>query len=93
MKEAYAKYTEGIKVKCSDNAINAKLHCNRAAINLKLRNFAKVIEDCKMCLQYDPNYIKGYFRQAKALIGLRKYKEALQVLEPRNEEDLIEVKK
>jgi hypothetical protein len=60
-------------VKSKNNAINAKLHCNRAAINYKLKNYGKVIQDCKKCLEYDPNYIKGYYRYSKALIGLRRY--------------------
>ena len=70
MKEAYSKYTEGIHVGCDSPAINAKLHCNRAAINLKLKNYGKVIEDCKKCISFDKNYTKGYYRYAKALISL-----------------------
>lgn len=54
MKEAYQKYTEAIHIKCPDPAINAKLHANRAQLNLKLKNYGKVIIDCKMCLKYDP---------------------------------------
>ena len=38
MKEAYRKYTEGINLKCTNAATNAKLHTNRAMINLKLSN-------------------------------------------------------
>ncbi len=53
MKTAYGKYTEGINQKSKDAKINAKLHCNRAAINMKLKNYGKVIEDCKSALKYD----------------------------------------
>lgn len=70
MKEAYKKYTEAINLKCSNPSINAKLHANRAQINLKLKNYGKVLTDCRLCIQYDPNYVKGYFRYAKALIVL-----------------------
>jgi hypothetical protein len=57
MKDAYKKYTEGINVKCSNPQTNAKLHSNRAAVNLKIsniftksENYGKVIEDCKAAL-------------------------------------------
>ena len=73
MKQAYKRYTEGIKLQCKNNKTNAKLHCNRAAINFKLKNYGKVIEDCKMSLAYDPTYIKAYYRQARSLIALEKY--------------------
>jgi hypothetical protein len=43
MSEAYKKYTEAINLKCSSKEINAKLHSNRAAINLKYKNYGKVI--------------------------------------------------
>lgn len=67
MKDAYKKYTEAIHLKCPSPATNAKLHANRAQLNLKLKNYGKVIQDCKVCLKFDPNYIKGFFRYAKAL--------------------------
>ena len=50
MKDAYDKYSEAILVRCPSKAINAKLHCNRAAINMKLKNYGKVISDCITCL-------------------------------------------
>ena len=34
--------------------IMAKLHSNRAFINLKLKNYGKVIVDCRICIKYDP---------------------------------------
>lgn len=70
MKEAYHKYTDAINIKCPDPVINAKLHANRAQLNLKLKNYGKVINDCKECLKYDPNFVKGYYRYAKALLCL-----------------------
>ena len=83
MKQAYAKYTEGIKIKCPSKAINAKLHCNRAAINLKIKNYGKVVEDCKKCLEYDPDYVKAYYRYAKALNTIKKFEETIKLLTPR----------
>lgn len=91
MKEAYQKYTQAIKLKCSSPAVNAKLHANRAQLNLKLRNYGKVINDCKSCLQFDPNYVKGYYRYAKALLALEKYEECVKLLSDRKEEELKEL--
>ena len=77
MKEAYKKYTEAIKIKCDSATTNAKLHANRAALNLKLKNYGKVVQDCKTCLKYDPEYLKGYYRYGKALNALEKYEKTL----------------
>jgi len=43
MKEAYKKYTEAISLNPKTPALKAKLHTNRAAINLKYKNYGKVI--------------------------------------------------
>lgn len=43
MKDAYTKYTEAINIKCPSSQTNAKLHANRAALNLKLKNYGKVV--------------------------------------------------
>lgn len=88
MKQAYQKYSEAIKLKCPSPAINAKLHANRAQLNLKLKNYGKVVNDCKLCLQYEPNYVKGYYRYAKALIALEKYEDCIKLLSDRKEEEL-----
>lgn len=50
---------------------------------MKLKNYGKVINDCKLCIGYDPNYVKGYYRYAKALILLEKFDECIKLLEPR----------
>lgn len=71
----------------------AKLHCNRAMINLRFKNFGKVIEDCKSSLKYDPTYIKAYYRMAKAYISLKKYKECIELLNNQTDPDLKTVLK
>lgn len=50
MKDAYEKYTKAINIKCNNADLNGRLHANRAAINLKYKNYGKVIEDCKKAL-------------------------------------------
>ena len=66
----------------------AKLHSNRAMINLRFKNFGKVIEDCKSCLKFDPTFIKAYYRMAKAYISLKKYKECIDLLSNQTDSDL-----
>ena len=93
MKEAYAKYTEAIHLKCPTASTNAKLHANRAQLNLTLKNYGKVIQDCRVCLKFDPNYVKGYYRYAKALNILEKYEETIKLLSDRKEEELQDLLK
>lgn len=57
-------------------------------INLKYKNFGKVIEDCKMSLQYDPTNVKTYFRMGKAYIALKKYKDCIELLGNQTDADL-----
>ncbi len=64
-------------MKPKNQSILAKLHSNRAMINLKYKNYGKVIEDCKSSLNYDSKNIKTYYRIAKAFIALKKYKECI----------------
>jgi len=41
---------------------------------LRLRNFGKAIKHSNNAISINPKYIKAYFRKAKALIALKKYK-------------------
>lgn len=83
MKDAYEKYTKAINIKCNNADLNGRLHANRAAINLKYKNYGKVIEDCKKALYYSPNYAKAFYRLAKAYIALNRYEEAIILLSNR----------
>lgn len=71
----------------------AKLHCNRALINLKNKNYGKVIIDCRISLKYDPNYIKAYYRCAQAYIAVKRFKDAIELLANRIEPELEDLKK
>lgn len=76
-KDAIQFYTDGIDQKCSDNELNSVLHSNRAAVNLELGNFGKVLKDCALALKFNPNNIKAYYRSGKACFILDKITEAL----------------
>jgi len=74
------------------------LYANRAAVNLLLGNFGRVIEDCEKAIQFDPNNVKLYYRASKASLSLLKYENALKYCEkglsvnPKSEE-LIQINK
>lgn len=93
LKDAYEKYTQAIKLKCENPQLNAKLHANRAAINLKFRNYGKVIEDCKIAIKYSPDYLKAYYRMGKALIALKRFQECLYLLKEQKDGDFLALRK
>ena len=62
-------------------------------INLKYKNFGKVIEDCKLSLSIDPTYTKAYYRMGKAYISVKKYQECIDLLSSQTDPDLKAVLK
>ncbi|CAE6530470.1 unnamed protein product [Rhizoctonia solani] len=91
-REAMGFYTQGIEaltiqsvdgkpkiveVQEKDRSLYNALLSNRAAANLELENFGKVLKDVKLVLETDPQSSKALFRAAKALVKLRRYEEAL----------------
>ena len=62
-------------------------------INLRFKNFGKVIEDCKLSLSADPTYTKAYYRMGKAYINTKKYKECIDLLSNQTDPDLKAVLK
>ncbi|XP_077295822.1 WD and tetratricopeptide repeats 1 [Arctopsyche grandis] len=72
-------YNQAISL-CSDCAV---LYSNRAAALMR-RNWAgdvyAAIRDCYTAIHYDPYHVKSHFRLAKALMELKKAKEAHECL-------------
>ena len=52
------------------------LHANRAACSLALKNYGECVKDCKAALAIDQTNAKAAYRLARALIGLKKHKQA-----------------
>jgi len=50
---------------------------NRAAVNLQMENFGRVLPDCDEAIQLDPSNVKAYFRATKAAHALCKYQQAV----------------
>jgi tetratricopeptide (TPR) repeat protein len=91
-------YTNGIDEhgKSDDKILMATLYSNRAAVNLVLGNYGRVIEDCALGIGLDPTNVKLYFRSAKASMSMYKYANALKfcesglVIHPNSKELLAE---
>lgn len=67
-------------MKAKDDALNATLHVNRAAVNLELKNYRSVLNDCAEALKLDPNNVKAFYRAAKACFSLGKMDDALDAV-------------
>ena len=63
----------------ADRACYASILSNRAAINLKKKNFRSVMLDCRAAIKYGPQppgNCKAHYRYAKAAFALGKYAES-----------------
>ncbi|KAI9254526.1 hypothetical protein BDA99DRAFT_159944 [Phascolomyces articulosus] len=75
-KDAIDYYTRAIDVDCSDSKINEACYANRAAVNLELGNYGRVLRDCAKCLELNPKHTKALYRSARALLVLERVDEA-----------------
>lgn len=85
---AIIAYTEGLKVKCRDNEINANLHNNRAAANYFLKNYRSSLRDCELALKHKPDYSKVLLRAANCCLELENYEKALSYCDRILEKDV-----
>ncbi|XP_078343237.1 uncharacterized protein LOC144628975 [Oculina patagonica] len=74
---AIKSYTEGIKAKCKDDELNAKLYSNRATAHFYLGNYHETLNDARTATELQPTYIKAIARGASACVKLHRYKEAI----------------
>ncbi|KAG9307749.1 hypothetical protein G9A89_023314 [Geosiphon pyriformis] len=74
-------YTKALETQCKDQKIIEACLTNRAAVNLELQNYRKVLTDCAKALQINPKNVKALFRSVKALYMLDKIEEALDCCE------------
>lgn len=69
-------------VDCYTKSLNifeeAATYSNRAMANLRLRAFAKTIEDSNNALRLDPTYLKAHHRRGKAYLSTKKYELAIK---------------
>lgn len=74
-------YTQGLDADCGVDVLNVALYLNRAACNLKLKNYRRCIEDCKRALQIDEVNVKACYRAGQALVAVDRLDEGRQILE------------
>ena len=72
---AIAHYTKGIQLDISksdrtDSIIHI-LYSNRSACQFLLERFKEASDDAKECIKINPTFIKGYYRLAQSLMGLK----------------------
>ncbi|KAM7430667.1 Tetratricopeptide repeat protein 4 [Porites harrisoni] len=70
-------YTEGIKVNCKDEELNAILYSNRAAARFNLGNYTETLNDAKIAVGLRPSFLKAFVRGASACVQLKKFHEAI----------------
>ncbi|CDS12173.1 hypothetical protein LRAMOSA04368 [Lichtheimia ramosa] len=75
-KDAIDYYTRALDIDCKDQKINEACLANRAAVNLELGNYGRVLRDCAKCLELNPQHTKALYRSARALLALDRVDEA-----------------
>ncbi|RLN88603.1 hypothetical protein BBJ28_00007333 [Nothophytophthora sp. Chile5] len=82
LEEAEALYSRAIVVNASDPLHNQHIFfANRSAARCSMGKAALALEDADACVALDAAYAKGFFRKAQALAKLKRFKDALAVLD------------
>ncbi|CAO3627502.1 unnamed protein product [Cunninghamella echinulata] len=79
--DAITFYTRAIDTDCSDKKLIEACYANRAACNLELGNYGKVLKDCAKCLELNPANVKALYRSARGLFQLDRNVEAYDCCE------------
>lgn len=77
-KKAYEAYSEALKIDPLNDSFNAKLYCNRAAAQQRLKMWQTAFNDCGNALMCDPDYVKAYSRRAQCAMELERFKDAIR---------------
>ncbi|CAH1775992.1 unnamed protein product [Owenia fusiformis] len=90
-KIAIDNYTEAIKIKCPDKLINAQLYTNRAAAQMRHKNYGSALKDCVFATKFVPNHMKAILKGSECSVKLAKYQQVMNwcdiglEVEPTNE--------
>ncbi|CAD6892519.1 unnamed protein product [Tilletia controversa] len=76
-RDAITFYTKAVDAKPTDPTLSESIYLNRAACNLELKNYGKVLRDTSSALTLNPTSSKAFYRAARALLALRRPAEAL----------------
>ncbi|KAE8210730.1 hypothetical protein CF327_g5442 [Tilletia walkeri] len=76
-RDAITFYTKAVDAHPTDHTLLESVYLNRAACNLELKNYGKVLRDTSSALKLNPTSSKAFYRAARALIALRRARDAL----------------
>ena len=89
------KYTDALYQDFKDDELRSKILSNRAYINSVLKNYGKVIDDCMVAINLNPNFLKPYYRACKAYLSLDKYELCIKLgetgLQIENNKEILEM--
>jgi len=77
-KEAFDAYTKALAIDPLNDAFNAKLYCNRAATQMRLKMWQGAHNDCGSAIMMDPDYKKAYSRRAQCSMELERFKDSIR---------------
>lgn len=77
LEDAIAKYSECLASDPINHTLNSIIYANRATIWLKKNDYQSAYDDCCMSLELQPGYLKAICRRFKALMGLKRFDEAV----------------
>jgi len=95
-RQALKEYKKGLQYSRKGDGSDSNRLCysailsNRAAIELKFRNYGSVVRDCKAAIKFGPNpmpHCRAHFRAASACYELGKHKEAMEFINGANDID------
>uniref|UniRef100_A0A1A9ZPI1 Cns1/TTC4 wheel domain-containing protein n=1 Tax=Glossina pallidipes TaxID=7398 RepID=A0A1A9ZPI1_GLOPL len=69
---AVYSFTEGLKVNCDNDDVQATLYNNRSAAQFFLKNYRSALADAQTALSYKPNYIETARNHRKQLIKAKR---------------------
>jgi len=84
--EAIAAYSRAIDLNDTEPAA----YCNRAMAYLRVKNYARCIDDSNKTLELEPDYVKAFHRRGKAYLATNKFDLAIrdfQYILEKNPED------
>ena len=83
-KEANTKWSRALNTLekyCNDSQMRAILYANRAESNLRMERFEEALLDCEAALLQKPTHDKALLRAAVALKGLKRYGDAIAMVQ------------
>eukprot|EP00898_Chlorokybus_atmophyticus_P007911 jgi/Chlat1/8120/Chrsp75S07596 len=83
--QRYIKHTQGLgdldeSQSTSLKALRSSCLLNKAACDLKLKNYESVVDGCSAALAYEPQSAKALFRRGQARVALKQYEDAVEDL-------------